>query len=232
MMQSMGMFFPLFWDPTMVLVLPGLLLAMWAQFRVQAAYREWSQVFAKKGVTGADVARTITAGQCAVQEVPGELTDHFDPRTNSLHLSSGVFRSDSVAALGIAAHEAGHALQHREGYFPLALRASLVPVANIGSWLAFPLFFIGMIIHQGWLIQVGMLLFTGALVFSLVTLPVEFDASSRALRILESSGILAPDEMVGARKVLRAAALTYIASTAMAALELLRMFILSSGRRS
>ncbi len=168
-----------------------------------------------------------------IEKVPGDLTDHYDPRKKVLRLSQGVHDSTSIAALGIAAHETGHAIQHRNHYQPMAVRSFIYPVASLGSTLAFPLFFAGFIFSRGGaniLMDIGILLFTGAVAFSVVTLPVEFNASRRALALLEERRFLTPDEMVGARKVLSAAALTYVASTAMAAVQLLRMFLLRSSR--
>jgi Zn-dependent membrane protease YugP len=223
-------------DPTFILVIPALILAFYAQARVKGAYRKYSQVHASSRTTGAQTAyqllQTAGAGEVTIEKAAGELTDHYDPRKKVLRLSQGVHDSTSIAALGIAAHETGHAIQHHQHYQPMALRSIIYPVASLGSTLAFPLFFIGFITSRGpsLLMDIGILLFAGAVAFSVVTLPVEFNASKRALALLEERRFLSGDEMAGARKVLNAAALTYVASTAMAATQLLRMFILRSSR--
>jgi len=226
-----------FWDYTFFLLIPPLILALYAQSRVKGAYRKYSQVFASSRKTGAQTAYELLqaggAGDVKIEKLPGELTDHYDPRKRILRLSQGVYEGASVAALGIAAHETGHALQHRNNYYPLYLRNTIYPVANIGSTLAFPLFFIGFIFSRSGpsiLMDIGILLFTGAVVFSVITLPVEFNASRRALALLRDRQFLTPQEMTGARAVLKAAALTYVASTAMAAMQLLRMFLLRQSR--
>jgi Zn-dependent membrane protease YugP len=226
-----------FWEPTFFLLLPPLILAFYAQARVRGAYKKYSQIFAASKISGARVAhellQTSGAGDVKVEKVAGELTDRYDPRTRVLRLSQGVYESTSIAALGIAAHESGHAIQHQSHYQPLALRTMIYPVASLGSTLAFPLFFMGFIFSRrgpSVLMDIGILLFAAAVVFSVVTLPVEFNASKRALALLEERRFLTADEMTGARKVLKAAALTYVASTAMAAMQLLRMFILRQSR--
>jgi Zn-dependent membrane protease YugP len=226
-----------FWDTTFFLLLPALILAFYAQARVRGAYKKYSRIFAGSKISGARVAQellqTSGAGDVKIEKVAGELTDQYDPRTRVLRLSQGVYESTSIAALGIAAHESGHAIQHHSHYQPLALRTMIYPVASLGSTLAFPLFFIGFIFSRrgpSVLMDIGILLFAAAVVFSVVTLPVEFNASKRALALLEERRFLTADEMTGARKVLKAAALTYVASTAMAAMQLLRMFILRQSR--
>jgi uncharacterized protein len=227
-----------FWDYTFFLLIPPLVLALYAQARVKGAYRKYSQVFASSRLSGAEAAHQLLqaggAGDIKVEKIPGELTDNYDPRKRVLRLSQGVYESSSIAALGIAAHETGHALQHRDHYQPMALRSLAYPVASLGSTLAFPLFFIGFIFSRkgspSFLMDIGILLFAGAVVFSVITLPVEFNASKRALALLEERRFLSADEMTGARSVLKAAALTYVASTAMAAMQLLRMFILRQSR--
>ena len=227
----------LFGDPTFLLVIPALILAFYAQSKVKGAYRRYSQVAASSRITGAQAAyqllQTAGAGEVVIEKTPGDLTDHYDPRKKVLRLSQGVHDSASIAALGIAAHETGHAIQHHNHYQPMAVRSLIYPVASLGSTLAFPLFFAGFIFSKNGpniLMDIGILLFSGAVAFSVVTLPVEFNASKRALALLEERRFLTPDEMVGARKVLSAAALTYVASTAMAAVQLLRMFLLRSSR--
>jgi uncharacterized protein len=223
-------------DPTFLLLIPAFILALYAQAKVRGAYAKYGQVASSSRLTGAQAAYQLLqqagAGEVTIEKTPGQLTDHYDPRKRVLRLSQGVHDSPSIAALGIAAHETGHAIQHHQHYQPMYLRSLIYPVASIGSTLAFPLFFIGFITGSGskTLMDLGILLFSGAVAFSVVTLPVEFNASKRALALLEERRFLTPDEMVGARKVLGAAALTYVASTAMAAVQLLRMFILRSSR--
>ncbi len=226
--------FPFFYDPTFILLIPALLLALYAQFLVKSTFAKYSRVPASSGLTGAEVAEHLLRdgglSQVEIEEVPGELTDHYDPRSKTLRLSPPISRSKSVAALGIAAHEVGHALQHKEAMGVFQIRQSIVPVANLGSSLAFPLFFIGLIMSAKSLMDIGILLFTGAVLFQLVTLPVEFNASARALALLQNRGYLAETEVRHARKVLNAAALTYVAATAMAVLQLLRLLLLRSQR--
>ncbi|NLP36192.1 MAG: zinc metallopeptidase [Firmicutes bacterium] len=224
-------------DATWILILPALLFAMWAQGRVRWAYQRFSRVPSRAGLTGAQVARRIldSAGlyDIPVEMTPGELTDHFDPRKKVVRLSPGVYQGSSLAALGIAAHETGHALQHDEGYFPLAFRNNIFPVAYLGSQLAFPLFFIGFIFSTGalaGLMDIGILLFCFAIIFQLVTLPVEFNASNRAMARLTSGGYLTTEEVGPTKQVLSAAALTYVAAVAVAVTQLLRLLILR-GRR-
>ena len=225
-----------FGDWTYILVLPAIALALFAQFRVKSTYARYARVAAASGTKASDTARLLLnqggAGHVPVQKVPGHLTDHYDPRKKTLSLSEGVYDSPSVASLGIAAHEAGHALQHNTHYGPLMLRNGIFPVVNIGSTLAFPLFFIGFIAGTGGrvLMDIGILLFTFAVFFSLITLPVEFNASKRAVVLLEERGFLSPQEIGGARAVLSAAALTYIAATAMAVVQLVRLLILRDSR--
>jgi Zn-dependent membrane protease YugP len=226
-----------FLDPTFLLLIPPLILAFYAQSKVKGAYRKYSQIFASSRISGAQAAhellQTSGAGDVKIEKLPGELTDNYDPRTHVLHLSQGVYDSSSIAALGIAAHETGHAIQHQTHYQPLHLRNVLYPAANLGSTLAFPLFFIGFIFSRrgpSLLMDIGIILFAAAVVFSVITLPVEFNASKRALVLLEERRFLTAEEMTGAREVLKAAALTYVASTAMAAMQLLRMFLIRGSR--
>ena len=226
-----------FWDYTIYLIIPPMILALYAQSKVKSTYAKFSKISARSRISGAETARRILqssgASNVSVERAKGRLSDHYDPRKKVLRLSEGVHDSSSLAALGIAAHEAGHAVQDASGYAPLHIRNGIYPIANLGSSLAFPLFFIGFIFSQSGptiLMDLGILLFTGAVVFSLITLPVEFNASRRALALLSDGGYLQSDELVGARKVLSAAALTYVAATAMAAMQLLRMFILRGSR--
>jgi uncharacterized protein len=225
------MFFP--FDSTIVLLIPVLILAVWAQARVRGSYNRFSRVTSTTRMTGAQIARTILnrngLSDVAVKLVSGVMTDHYDPRTREVCLSEGVYNTSSVAAISIAAHEVGHALQHASSYVPLQMRASILPVANIGSTAAFPLFLVGMFIHSGILMDLGIIFFAAALLFHLVTLPVEYNASSRALAQIR--GIVYQDEEVaGARKVLNAAALTYVAATLMALMNLLRLILLRGSR--
>ena len=223
-------------DPTIFLVLIGVLLSLWAQNRVNSTFARYSRVRSFSGMTGAEAARRLLNAQgiydVTVQPVSGKLTDHYDPRTKVVKLSDSVYNATSVAAIGVAAHECGHAMQHNEGYGPLRFRSALVPVANFGSQLSWPMILLG-ILFGGLgspLVQVGILMFSLAVLFQLVTLPVEFNASSRAVRLLDPQGILSGEEVDGTRKVLKAAALTYVAAAAGSILQLLRLVILFGGR--
>lgn len=222
-------------DWTMILVIPGLLLGLWAQMRVSSAFRKYSAVYARSGMSAEDVARSMLnqagCGNVSIRSVSGNLTDHYDPRNNTLRLSDGVYGSSSVAAIGIAAHECGHAMQQHEGYAPLVLRSALVPVVNLGSNLYFPIFLLGLLFSWEPLIYVGIACFALTLVFSLVTLPVEFNASGRALRVLDQQRYLSPEKMDGARAVLSAAAMTYVAAAISSLLQLVRLLIIARNRR-
>ncbi|MCK5833352.1 zinc metallopeptidase [bacterium] len=224
----------LFWDPTFILLIPAFILAAWAQSKLSRTYKRYSEEKSARGITGANAARGIldSEGLSSVQieKVSGNLTDHYDPRNRTLRLSQGVYSSDSIAAIGIAAHEVGHAIQHKNAYAPLSIRNAIVPVVNFGSFLAWPLFIIGFLLRTPVLIQIGIALFSGAVIFQLITLPVEFDASKRALAQLSDGGYLTMEEISGARRVLTAAALTYVAAAAMAIIQLLRMILLSRRR--
>jgi Zn-dependent membrane protease YugP len=229
--------FPMFGlDSTMLLLIPALLLAVWAQFKVKGTFTKFSKVPASSGLTGGEVAeRLLRDGgipEVEVEPTAGLLTDHYDPRSKKLRLSESIYNNKSVAALGVAAHEAGHALQHKQAFAAFQFRQSIVPVANLGSTLAFPLFFIGFLFGKGggFLMDLGIILFSGAVLFSVVTLPVEFNASARALALLQNRGYLVQTEVDQAKKVLNAAALTYVASTAMAVLQLVRLLILRGER--
>ena len=223
-----------FWDPTYIIVLPALLLAIFAQLRVQSAYARYSQVPVSSGLTGAEAAQEILRrnGLSGVQiaQVDGVLSDHYDPRTRTLSLSSGVYSGASVAAVGVAAHETGHAIQHAREYAPLALRSALVPTVQFGSWLAWPIFLGGFVFHSGTMVELGILIYTAIVAFTVVTLPVEFDASARALRALREEHLVTPDELRGVRSVLTAAALTYVAAAASAILQLVRMLLIANRR--
>ncbi len=223
------MFMPML-DPTFVLLIPGLILALWAQFKVKGTFRKYDEHDARSGATADQVARDILrSGGVAVdvQHVRGELTDHYDPRDRTLRLSDSTYGSRSLAAIGVAAHEAGHAFQHARGYVPLSLRSNIVPVANLGSTLGMPLFFIGLFFQSGIMLQLGIVFFSFAVLFGLITLPVEFNASKQAIRLLSDGGYLTAEEVPAARKVLNAAAWTYVASAVVAMLHLLRMLIFS-----
>jgi Zn-dependent membrane protease YugP len=224
-----------FFDPTMILLIPCILLALYAQYKVRHTYEEYSQVGSAAGLSGAETARRLLRENgvydVAVEEVPGALSDHYDPRDKVVRLSSDNYRGHHLAGLAVAAHEVGHAIQHAHGYFALNLRHTILPVANIGSMLAFPLFFAGFFFGTPRLVDIGILLFAAAVAFQIVTLPVEFNASSRAMGLLVNGGYLARQEGVLARKVLSAAALTYVAATATAVMHLLRLLILRAGMR-
>lgn len=225
---------PYYYDPTYLLLLPALLLALFAQIRVSVAFNRWKQVRSQTGLTGAGIARMILdangAGDVRIEPVPGSLTDHYDPKDGVLRLSDEVYGSGSVAALGVAAHEAGHAIQDAQDYAPLRIRTSLVPVANIGSAAAMPLFILGLIFSWEPLLKIGIVCFSFAVLFYVVTLPVEFNASSRAVRVL-SSGYLPQEEIRGVKAVLSAAALTYVAAALQALLQLARLLLLAGNRR-
>lgn len=225
-----------FYDWTMILVLPGLLLALYAQAKISSTYNRFSRIHARAGLTAAECARDILqnggAGDVRVERVAGTLTDHYDPREKVLRLSEGTYNSTSIAALGVAAHEAGHALQDAQDYAPLTFRSLFAPVASIGSNAAVPLFMLGLLFSWEPLVKIGLICFALAVVFSLITLPVEFNASSRALHLLTDGGYLTVDENEGAKKVLSAAALTYVASALTAILQFLRLLMISGvGRR-
>ncbi len=224
----------MFWDYTMLILIPGLLLGLWAQARVQSAYAKYSQVRTQRGLPAEEVVgqllRQESADHVVISRTSGQLTDYFDPRTDTLRLSDGVYGSASVAALGIAAHEAGHALQKQQGYPFLSLRSLMVPAVNIGSTLAWPIFVLGLIFSWDPLVNAGIVLFGLVVLFSLVTLPVEFDASRRAMAMLAGSGYLTQDEQKGVKAVLSAAALTYVASFVSALLQLFRLITIARRR--
>lgn len=222
-------------DPTYLMILIPLLLGLAAQSKVRTTYEKYSKVPASIRLPASQAVRRILdeggATQVTIERISGNLTDHFDPQTDTLRLSEGVYASASVAALGIAAHEAGHALQKQEHYPFLALRTWLVPAVNFGSKLAWPIFLVGLITSLGPLQWAGILLFTAVVLFSLVTLPVEFNASRRAMRLLSSGGYLTAEEEKGVREVLSAAALTYVVSFVSALMQLLRLILMSRRRR-
>lgn len=230
------MFF--YYDPTYILVLIGALICIIASGRVNSVFNRYSQVRSHSGMTGRETAEKILRANgihdVTVQHISGNLTDHYDPRNKTLSLSDATYQSASVAAIGVAAHECGHAVQHHVGYAPLKIRGALVPVANFGSMAAWPLIIIGLFINGNMslmLINLGILLFSAAVLFQLVTLPVEFNASRRAVKVLENTGMLYPEEVDATKKVLGAAALTYVASAASMILQLLRLLLISGRRR-
>jgi Zn-dependent membrane protease YugP len=229
------MLFPLYFDPTYILLIPAIILAMYAQTKVQSTYYKYSRVPSKTGFSGAQAAQEILRQNriydVRVEQGRGRLTDHYDSRSKILRLSPEVYNSSSLAALGIAAHEAGHAIQHANEYVPLKFRNALVPVANIGSQLALPLLILGLVLSLPNLALIGVLGFSLAVLFQLVTLPVEFNASNRAIAALERGGIIHMDETGHTKKVLSAAALTYVAATLMAVMQLFRLMLLTGGRR-
>jgi Zn-dependent membrane protease YugP len=224
------MFFP-YYDPTMIILIPAILLSFYAQAKVQGTYAKYSRISSAGGFTGATVARQLLRqaqiNDVEVEMVPGKLTDHYDPRNKKLRLSPEVYQSSSIAALGIAAHETGHAVQHDVGYFPLSFRNQLAPVAQFGSQLAFPLLFIGLIFDWLNLAKFGVYAFIAVVLFQLITLPVEFNASHRAIALLEGGGYLTRQEIKPAKSVLSAAALTYVAAALSAVLTLVRLLLLS-----
>ena len=227
-----------FFDTGMIIfVIPAMIFAMYAQSKVRGAYERYSRVRSSSGVTGAQVARTILDGarleEVKVVQTQGQLTDHYDPRQKVVRLSPQVYGDNSLAALGIAAHEVGHAIQHDTDYLPLGIRNSIVPLASLGSNAAFPLFFIGFIFSGGGLeilMDIGIAVFLFTVLFQAITLPVEFNASNRALAILEGGGYLNSQELNGAKQVLSAAALTYVAALAMALAQFFRLLLLRNRR--
>ncbi|MFV0529230.1 MAG: zinc metallopeptidase [Lachnospiraceae bacterium] len=223
-----------YFDPTIILLLIGLAITLIASARLKATFAKYRKVQSRSGLTGAQTAEKVlhSAGIYDVQivSVQGSLTDHYDPRTRRVCLSDDVYSKTSLAAEAVAAHECGHAIQHNENYAPLNIRSAIVPVCNIGSSLAWPIFFIGLLTSIQALLWLGVIFFSAAVVFQLVTLPVEFNASSRALKRLVTTGIVTEQENKGARKVLTAAALTYVAALAASVLQLLRLLLIAGGR--
>lgn len=230
--------FFMFYDPTYFLVLIGVILSLVASARVKGTFNKYSQMRNNRGMTGAEAAEQVLHGagiyDVRIERVAGNLTDHYDPRSKVLRLSDTVYGHTSVAAVGVAAHECGHAIQHAKGYGPLKFRNVLVPVANFGAKIAWPLILVGLLINSesSWFImQAGIIAFSLAVLFQVVTLPVEFNASNRAIRVLADRGMMFGEEIVAAKKVLNAAALTYVAGAASSILQLLRLIILTGGRR-
>lgn len=220
-----------------IFMIPAIIISLWAQIKVKTTFSKYSKIPNSRGMTGADAAYKVLSynevTDVTLQHISGSLTDNFNPKDKTLNLSDDVYSKTSVAAVGVAAHEAGHAVQHAQGYAPIKVRSALVPVANIGSTLSFPLILIGLIlpVQYSYVAYFGIALFSLAVLFQVVTLPVEIDASRRALKTLEDSEALYGEELEGARKVLKAAAMTYLAATFAALLNLLRILLLVSGRR-
>lgn len=225
----------MFYDSTIIIILPALLFAMYAQFKVSSTFNRYLKERSYAGLTGGQVARQILnengLQSVNVERVAGRLSDHYDPRSQTVRLSPDVYNGTSVAALGVAAHEVGHAMQHAQHYGPLGLRTNLFPVASLGSQMAFPLFMAGFFFNFDFLMLIGIWFFIAALGFQLITLPVEFNASKRALASLDSGGYLNRAEVPKAKAVLNAAALTYVAAVAVAATQLIRLLILRGRRR-
>jgi Zn-dependent membrane protease YugP len=222
------------YDPTMFLFIPAIILAVWAQVKVKSTFQKYSRIPSQMGLSSLAVAKQILQESglqdVSVETIEGRLTDHYDPRTKTLRLSSTTSNSHSVAAIGVAAHEVGHAIQHQKAYGAFQIRQNIFPIVNIGSSLAFPLFFLGFLFTVPGLMDIGIVLFSGAVLFHLVTLPVEYNASSRALVLLKSRGYLNIHEISQAKKVLNAAALTYVAATAVSVIHLLRLLLLRNVR--
>ena len=226
-------------DITIILLLPALLLSLYAQHKVGATFQKFAKVASAKGLTGAEVASQLLKASgvrdVKVKAIPGNLTDHYDPRTKTVALSESVYSQSSLAALGVAAHEVGHAIQHNEDYGPLAFRTGLFPVVNLGSTLSMPLLMIGLFMSASgfgmWMLYTGILLFSFVVLFQIVTLPVEFNASTRAIGLLQDQKILSEAEAAPAKQVLDAAALTYVAAAIMSLMNLLRFILIARGRR-
>ncbi len=217
-----------------IFIIPALIFGLWAQLSVKSAFSKYSRVSTARGYTGAEVAKLILEQNgiydVTIRHISGSLTDNFNPRNKTINLSDDVYNSTSVAAIGVAAHETGHAIQHAVGYRPIKWREAIIPVTQIGSWAYFPLIILGLAFSSQSLVNAGIILFATIALFQLVTLPVEFNASSRAMQTIESMGILYGDELTGARRVLRAAAMTYVAALAVTLMQLLRLIIMVSSR--
>ncbi len=229
-----GFYFMDYWY--IVLVIPAMIIAMIAQFKVKSNYNKFSKVLNSRGITGAYAAQTILSfygiTDVRIEQVSGQLTDHYDPKAKVIRLSQGVYSASSIAAVGIACHEAGHAAQHAESYLPIKIRTSLVPVCNIGSHLGIPLALLGLFLNVQPLVIFGLVLYGAVFLFHLVTLPVEFNASRRAIKVIEETNLLYDDEVNGAKKVLASAAMTYVASMLVALASLLRLVLRFNRRRN
>ena len=223
----------MYFDATYLILIPAILFSLWAQSQVKNTYARYSKAFA--GLTGEEAARMVLEMNgvtgVTIEPLAGELPDHFDPKTNTIRLSRGVYDVTSVAAVGVAAHEAGHAVQYAVGYSPIKIRTAIIPVTQIGSYLSWPLLLIGILLGSDTLAMAGVLLFCAVVAFQLVTLPVEFNASNRALEALGASGYLKEEQLDGAGKVLRAAAMTYVAALAQAVSQLLRLLLIANRNR-
>lgn len=223
-------------DPTYIIIVPALIISLWAQMKIKSSYAKYSRVFSRNGYTGAQVARMILDAyglyDIPIYAIRGNLTDHYDPSKRVVNLSQDVYNGSSLASIGVAAHEIGHAIQHSVGYAPIKIRMALVPIANIGSQASWILFFLGIVMSFTPLVNFGIILFGATVVFQLVTLPVEFNASKRALEILREKNILYDDEITGARSVLTSAALTYVAAAVMAIAQLLRLIAIRDRNNS
>ena len=223
-----------YFDPTVIILIPGIIIALWASINVNTTFDKYSKILTRRGITGADAARRVLNENglydVRIENIRGNLTDHYDPRSNVIRLSDSVYGSTSAAAVGVACHEAGHAVQHAKGYFPIRVRSAVIPVTRFGSMLAIPLFMVGLIFATDALMLAGILLYAAVAFFQFITLPVEFNASKRAMEAIKSSGMLAPDEYSASRKVLTAAAMTYVAALATALLSLFRLLLLANGR--
>lgn len=223
-----------YFDWTILILLPAMIFSVWAQISVSSTFDKYSKMPTKRGITGASAARRVLDSNglydVKIERVAGHLSDHYDPRANVIRLSESVHDSTSAAAVGVACHEAGHAVQHAKNYFPIKVRSAIIPVTRFGSALSMPIFFIGLIMAADPLLLAGILLFCAVTFFQLVTLPVEFNASARAMESIRTSGSFSPDECNAARKVLTAAAMTYVAALATSLLTLLRLLILAGGR--
>lgn len=225
----------MYWDSTIIILIPAIIFSIVAQVMVKSAFSEYSKVRNSRGLTGADAAREILdrngLTNVRIEHISGSLTDHYDPKVNVIRLSDDVYGSATVAAVGVAAHEAGHAVQYAEGYYPIKIRNAIIPVTRFGSSLSTPLVILGLVLSSDFLITAGILLFCAVVLFQAITLPVEFNASGRALKTLRSSHFLEDDEMKGARSVLTAAAMTYVAAMLSALLSLVRLLVISGRRR-
>ncbi len=229
------MFFPYYFDTSWIILLPAIILSLWAQAKVTSTFKKYSNVYNRFGYTGADAARKILdmngLYSVKVEHISGDLTDHFDPRTNVVRLSDATYSSTSVGAIGVAAHEVGHAIQHATGYSPIRVRNAIVPAVNICNVMSMPLLLIGLLLSAPSLVEIGIVLFSATVLFQLITLPVEFNASRRALATLEGQNMLTPEEITGASKVLKAAAMTYVAAAVSSILSLLRLILVFGNRR-
>lgn len=221
----------MFFDRSFVLLIPAIIISIWAQSKISSTFDKYSRIRNTKGYTGADVARIILDANglnyVPIEVIPGKLTDHYDPRNKVMRLSPDVFHSNSVAAIGVAAHESGHAIQHKEHYSPLEIRNFIVPAVNFSSNASWIILLLGMFLGSPYIIRFGIILFAAVVIFQLITLPVEFDASKRAIRILENRNILYAEELKGAKEVLNAAAMTYVAAALMAISQLIRLIGIS-----